>query len=75
MSGKFDINREIEECVDKMCDQLKTRLKKMVDRSEKQAIRNYAAAQKAAGGNSKGKTTKKSNSKKERDESSESGTE
>jgi ribosomal protein L4 len=44
--SNFNIDDEINKAVDKIADQLKTRLKKMVVRSEKQVLRQYIASQK-----------------------------
>ena len=41
----FVIHEEIDKAVDKMADQLKLRLKKLVDRSEKILQKQYLAAQ------------------------------
>ena len=44
--SNFDINEEIDKIIDKSCDQLKCRIKTMVERSQKQLIKQYIAAQK-----------------------------
>jgi len=44
--SNFNIDDEIDRAVDKMADQLKARLKKLVVRSEKQVLRQYIASQK-----------------------------
>jgi hypothetical protein len=44
--SNFDINVEIDKIVDKIALQLKTRMKAMVLRSEKQVLRQYIASQK-----------------------------
>lgn len=42
----FNIDEEIDKLIDKFSDQIRTRLKKMVERSEKQVLRQYIASQK-----------------------------
>ena len=44
--SNFDINDEIDKLIDKSCFKLKTQMKSLIARSEKQAIRQYIAAQK-----------------------------
>jgi DNA-binding LytR/AlgR family response regulator len=44
--SNFNINDEIDKTVDKMALQLKSRLKSIVIRGEKQVLRQYMAAQK-----------------------------
>jgi len=44
--SNFDINEEIDKTVDKLALQLKTRIKSMILRSEKQVLRQYIASQK-----------------------------
>jgi maltodextrin utilization protein YvdJ len=42
----FKIDREIDKLIDKLTDQFKTRLKKLVTRSEKLVLKQYIASQK-----------------------------
>jgi len=44
--SNFDINEEIDKIVDKSCLTLKSRIKTIVERSQKQLIRQYIASQK-----------------------------
>ena len=46
MSSNFDIDREIDALVDKLAEQLKTRLHRLVERSEKQVLKQYQATMK-----------------------------
>lgn len=44
--SNFNIEEEIDAAVDKVAEQLKARLKKMVERSEKLVIKQYITSQK-----------------------------
>lgn len=44
--SSFEIDDEIDKLVDKLTDQFRTRLKKLVARSEKLVLRQYIASQK-----------------------------
>jgi hypothetical protein len=46
MSTDFQVDREIDKIVDKLSVDLKTKLKKIVIRSEKMMIKQYIASQK-----------------------------
>jgi hypothetical protein len=46
--NNFDIDIEIDKLVDKLCEQFKSRLKKLVVRSEKKVLRDYIASQKSS---------------------------
>lgn len=58
MTTTFDADKEIDALVDKLAEQLKTRLHKIVERSEKQALRQFQASQRESGKKGKGTTTK-----------------
>jgi hypothetical protein len=45
-NNNFSIEEEIDAVVDKMAEQLKVRLKKLVNRSEKIVLKQYIASQK-----------------------------
>ena len=63
--SNFDINEEIDKIVEKSCATLTSRIKAIVERSQKQIIRQYIASQKDTA-KTKPKTAKadSSNSKK-----------
>lgn len=44
--SNFNVEEEIDAAVDKVAEQLKARLKKMVERSEKLVLKQYIASQK-----------------------------
>ena len=44
--NNFDIDQEIDALIDKVAEQLKMRLKKMVERNQKLVLKQYIASQK-----------------------------
>jgi hypothetical protein len=44
--SNFNIDDEVDKLIDKLVDQFKSRLKKLIVRSEKQVLRQYIASQK-----------------------------
>lgn len=64
MSTAFNINDEIDKIVDKMAVQLKSRLKSIVVRGEKQILRQYMASQKDTAKTSKNVKNTSDNTKK-----------
>jgi hypothetical protein len=61
--SNFDINDEIDKLIEKTCVKLKTQMKSLIARSEKQAIKQYIASQKDTSKSTKNvKNTKASSS-------------
>lgn len=44
--SSFDIDTEIDECIDKLAEVLKTKIKKLVKRSEREILKQYIEQQK-----------------------------
>lgn len=52
--NNLNIDEEIDNTIDKMAEALKVRIKKLVERSEKQMLKQYIASQKETGRLTKG---------------------
>ena len=62
--SNFDINDEIDKLIEKTCVKLKTQMKSLIARSEKQAIKQYLASQKHTSKSTKNVKNTKASSKK-----------